>query len=414
MIFNGRDITTFWFTKDVKFDTSYYTDFERQEVASRGLLRSYLEVPTVRKIVVSIVCRAVSKYVLDQKIHEIADWLYSSGEAHLLTDRDASRYYIARCTAVEKPTFRGSTATFGITFTCSDFRPYNSETNQPIGDATTDLSNFTFNNKHCLNDMHCLFVLDSMVAIPKVNRNAYTIAGRDGTLRYDDEPATLDEKTLTGFLYFLDATSSTAMMSPQDIAQRQHDVASWLVNAKRARLIFDSDTSRYYEAEVIDQSEISFDKWTNGALKIKMTLQPYSTDIAAIQKSGSTSIIANMWLEFPLDDVVSDVGYTTPLIVAITNNGTNAISDLRVGYYDESNAEKYIRLYDAGFSLSAGQTVTINSLSYDVLIGSTSSLKSVKTGDFPVITPSGNKRIRLYSNVNATLGVSVTMNRRWL
>lgn len=414
MIFNGRDITTFWFTKDVKFDTSYYTDFERQEVASRGLLRSYLEVPTVRKIVVSIVCRAVSKYVLDQKIHEIADWLYSSGEAHLLTDRDASRYYIARCTAVEKPTFRGSTATFDITFTCSDFRPYNSETNQPIGDATTDLSNFTFNNKHCLNDMHCLFVLDSMIAVPKVNRNAYAIAGRDGTLRYDGEPATLDEKTLTGFLYFLDDESSTAMMSPQEIAQRQHDVASWLVNAKRARLIFDSDTSRYHEAEVIDQSEINFDKWANGVLKLKMILQPFSTDITASQKTDSVSLSAATWANFSLSEIVPDLGYTTPLVIALTNNGSDAITDLRVGYYDENNTLKTIRLNGAGFSLSAGQTVTINSLSYDVLIGSTSSLKYVKTGDFPVVTPAGTKRIRLCSDVATTLDVQVTLNRRWL
>lgn len=414
MIFNGRDITTFWFAKALKFDTTYHCAFERQEVTSRGLIRSYLEVPTVRTIVVSLLVRDRNKFVLDERIHEIADWLLSAGEAKLFCDRNDGRYFMARCTDIGIPKFAGTSATFDVTFTCSDYRPYDALTNRQIGNATTDLSNFTFNGKHCLNDMHCLFVMDSITAIPSVNRNAYTIAGRDGTIRYDDEPATLNENALQGSLYFLDAKSSTALMTPQDIAKRQHDVANWLINAKRARLILDSDTGRYYDAEVIDQSDLSYDKWANGMIKLKMVLQPYSTDVTPIKKSAKLTYTSAAYQPMNLADVVTEIGYTTPMIIDITNSGTAAVTDLKIEYVGENGKTKTMQLNGAGFSLAAKQKITINALTYDVLLGTASSLKFIKAGDFPVLTAAGNKQIRIYSNAATTLDVAVTLNRRWL
>lgn len=414
MIFNDRNIASFWHAKAVKFDTSYYTDFERQEIASRGLLRSYIEVPTIRKIVVSILVRAKTKYIIDAQIHDIADWLLSSGTSKLFSDRDQLRYYIARCTAVSVPSFSGLSATFQATFTCEDYRPYDAMTDQPIGDATTDLSNFTFDQKHCLNDMNCLFVLDNIIATPKVKRNAYEISGKSGTLRYDNCLAALEEKTMQGNLYFLKSSNSTALMTPQEISQRQHEVASWLINAKRANLVLDSDTTRYYEAEVIDQSELSFDKWANGMMKVKFILQPYCSDIEPAAASGEVAFTSAGWQNFSISDIAADIGYTTPLAILISNRGPHAVTDLSIGYYDENDVQKTMRLYDAGFSLPAGSSVTINSLLYDVLLDGTSQLKFVKAGDFPVVTPKGTKQIRIYANAATTLDVTVTMKRRWL
>lgn len=413
MIFANRDIKTFWYAKAVKFDTSYYADFSRQEVTSRGLLRSYIEVPTVRKIVVSILVRVKGKQSIDERVREITHWLISSGESRLMSERDQSRYYIARCTSVSIPKFNGMSATFNATFTCSDYRPYDAFTNKPIGDASTDLSNFTFNGKHCLNDLKCLFVCDNMQTIPSVSRNAYTIAGMSGTLRYDDGLAPLEEKMMQGTLHFLKGAGSTELMTQREIMERAHEVTSWLINAKRAPLILDSDSFRMYQAEVIDEGELSFDKWANGALKVKFTLQPHCTDIKARESNTTAQLASGQWSTVSLSDIAI-IGYTTPLEITITNNSSSTITDLRVAYYNEDNVEKSIRLYEGGFALSRGASVTINSTSNDVLIGGISSLKCVKSGDFPVITPCGNKSIKIYANASASVSVAVKFNARWL
>jgi phage-related protein len=413
MTFNGKDLESFGFAKATKFDVSYYSDFERQEITYRGLLRSYLEIPIVRKITVGAIVKDMDKYELDLRLKQISEWLYKTGEGKLMTKRDETRYYKARCIGISVPVFKGSSARFDISFECSDFRPYKSIDNTPIGEATFSSANFTFDGKHCLNDMHCIFKPSSLTAIPEVVRNAYEIAGRSGTLRYDDGLARLTEKTYTGTLYLLDPESSTNLMTEQQINERVHAIACWLINAKRAHLILDSDAGRYYEAEIITTGEISFDDWANGAIDITFTLQPYCQDIASAIIHSSLSLSASAYKDFNLS-AGGDVGYTTPLVLAIKNNGSSAITDLRVKYYDEDNAEKVLRFNGNSFALGAGQTLAINSITYDATIGSTQALKFINSGDFPVVTPKGNKKIRLYSNVATTLDVTVTMNPRWL
>ena len=102
------------------------------------------------------------------------------------------------------------------------------------------------------------------------------------------------------------------------------------------------------------------------------------------------------------------------MTISIKNNGSSAITDLRIHYYDESDTEKEMRFFANSFSLGAGQTLVINSLTYDAAIGSTSALKYINNGDFPVVTPKGTKKIRLRSNVATTLDITVTINPRWL
>ncbi len=413
MTFNGKDLESFGFAKATKFDVSYYSDFERQEITFRGLLRSYLEIPIVRQITVGAIVKDMDKYELDLRLKQISEWLYNTGEGKLMTKRDETRYYKARCIGISVPVFKGSTARFDITFECSDFRPYKSIDNTPIGEATFSSSNFTFDGKHCLNDMHCIFKQDSLAVLPEVMRTAYEIAGRSGTIRYDDGLARLTEKQMSGTFYLLDADSSTKLMTGQAVHDRIHAIASWLINAKRAQLILDGDAGRYYEAEVIDTGEISYEDWANGAITVTFTLQPYCQDIASKIVNNAISLSAAAWKDFSLS-AVGNVGYTTPMVLSIKNNGSSAISDLRILYYDEDNAEKAMRFYGNSFVLSAGQTLVINSLTYDATIGSTQALKYINSGDFPVVTPKGSKKIRLYSNVATTLDVTVTMNPRWL
>ena len=202
-------------------------------------------------------------------------------------------------------------------------------------------------------------------------------------------------------------------MTGQQVHDRIHAIASWLINAKRAHMILDGDAARYYEAEVIDTGEIKYDDWANGAISVTFTLQPYCQDIASKIVHSSLSLSAAAFKDFILS-AVGDVGYTTPMVLSIKNNGSSTITDLRIGYYDEDNAEKTMRFYGNSFALAADQTLVINSITYDATIGSTQALKFINSGDFPVVTPKGNKKIRLYSNVATTLEVIATMNPRWL
>ena len=414
MMFNGKDISAFWSAKAVKFSTNYYTAFDRQEITHRGLLLSYLEVPTVRRIEVDIVVKDRDKYLLDKTLHDMSDFFISSGEAKLFCDRNRKQYYMARCTEITVPEFAGHTAKFTVTFTCSDYRPYDFITNQPIGDATTALSNFTFDGKHCLNNMHCLFVLDSYNLIPKVNRNIYAISGRSGTVSFNSQAPTLEERSISGTLYFLNNDGSTTLMTPQQIDQRAHEVASWLVGAGRKPITFDMNTDLAVDAEFCEQSDISYDKWSNGEVNLKLTVQPHFYEKTAKTKTGSLTLIANTNTIFNFSDIVSSVGYTTPLVITIKNTGSSAITDLRIIYYDENNIGHTIRISSANFSLGAGSSIVINSNDYTVKIGTADALKHVTSGDFPVVTPKGYKRIYIMTNVNTTVDVTVSMNVRWL
>lgn len=413
MKFNDRDISAFWSAKAVKFSTNYHTAFERQEVAHRGLLLSYLEVPTVRQIEVDVVVKDRDKHLLDKTLHDMSDFLISSGEAKLFCDRNRKQYFIARCTEISIPEFAGHTAKFTITFTCSDYRPYDFITNQPIGDASTALSNFTFNGKHCLNNMHCLFVLDNYNLIPKANRNIYVISGRSGTLSYNSQSQALDERAITGTLYFLKADGSTSLMTPQEIDKRAHDVASWLVCAGRKPLTFDSNTDLCIDAEFCEQSNISFDKWENGAVDIKMTVQPYFYEKTEKTKTASLSLVRNAWSTVNVSDVISSVGYTTPLKISITP--ASPLTELYLHYYDEQGNYKLTLFRDNGFNVAAGQTMVIDGESFNVTIGTDNALKYLLSGDFPVLTPNGNKIIGFRSN-SESANISVTMSAkvRWL
>lgn len=413
MIFNNRNVNLFSHAKAVKFNVSYYTDFERQEIRKNGFLPYYLEIPTVRVIEVDILVRDNNEYDLDGKIRDIGNWLFEAGESKLICDRDQGKYYKARCTALSKPEFNGRTAKLKATFTCSDYRPYSVLDDKPIGGTGFSLDNFTFGGKHCLNDMKCLFVLEGISAIPTVSRNAYEISGRSGTIRYDDSLATLHEKKLTGSLYFLKDTGSTELMTPTEIFERQHEVASWLINSRRSALILDNDASRQYDAEVIAETDLKTDEWANGKMSVSFVLQPYSYDISQTVLTNTLSLSAGSYKDFSMYDI-SSIGYTTPIVLTIKNTGSSSISDLRIRYYNEDNSAKIMRFYSNGFALAAGSTLIVNSEKPDATLGGSAALKYLYSGDFPVITPKGMKKISLYSNVSTSLSVTAALNVRWL
>lgn len=412
MIFGNVHLASFGHCKVVSWKNNIFTDFERKELSYRGRVLAAVEVPTVRTIEATVLVRGSTVKDVDKKLADIGKWLYDAGTAKLFAERDTTHYYLARCTSASTPERSGASARVTVEFTCADNRLYNVYNDQPIVTAASDMSNFTFAGKHCLNDMGCVFVLESVDALPQAKINKYEIAGQSGTIRYDSGEGTMfAEKTLSGTLYFV-KQSRDGLMAEEEISQRLHAVASWLGNSGRARLVFDSDISRYYEAEVDGSQSLSRKDWENGSIKLKMVLQPYSCSIEQFTVQQSLILSASTAGEISL--AALEIGYVTPLIIEITNQSATTITDLRIQFYDEKDVLKTMRLQSGGFSLPSGQTLLIDSSSGDITQDGLTGVQWLKSGDFPVISVNGTREIKLISSTAATLGVVVKCNARWL
>lgn len=412
MIFGNVHLASFGHSKVVSWKNNIFTDFERKELSYRGRVLAAVEVPTIRSIEATILVRGSTVKDVDKKLKDIGMWLYDAGTAKLFAERDTTHYYIARCTSVSKPERSGASARITVVFTCADNRLYNVYNNQPIVTATSDMSNFTFAGKHCLNDMGCVFVLDSIDALGQAKINKYEIAGQSGTLRYDSGEGTMfAEKTLSGTLYFV-KQSLDGLMSEEEISQKLHAVASWLGNSGRAQLILDSDVTRYYEAEVESSQSLSRKDWENGSIKLKMVLQPYSSSVERFSVTKSIVLSANKAATVSLSAL--SIGYTTPLLIEITNQSSTAITDFRIQYRNEKNELKTMHLKSNGFSVANGQTLSVDSLSGDINRGGVSGVKWLESGDFPIVSVNGAKQILIISSTAATVSVTVKCNARWL
>lgn len=412
MIFGNVHLASFGHCKVIGWKNNIFTDFERKELSYRGRVLAAVEVPTIRTIEATVLVRGSTVKDVDKKLKDIGSWLYDSGTTKLFAERDTTHYYLARCTSVSKPERSGASARITVVFTCADNRLYNVYNNQPIVTATSDMSNFTFAGRHCLNDMGCVFVLDGIDALAQAKINKYEIAGQSGTLRYDSgDGAMFAEKSLSGTLYFV-KQSVDGLMSEEEISQRLHDVASWLGNSGRAQLVLDNDVTRYYEAEIESNQSLSRKDWENGSIKLKMVLQPYSCSIPQFSQTGSFVLRANT--ETTINLPLLAIGYTTPLLVEITNQSSTPITDLIISYRNEKNELKTMRLKSNGFSVSNGQKLSVDSLSGDIKRGAVSGVKWLESGDFPVASVNGAKELKIRSSTAATVSVTVKCNARWL
>lgn len=409
MNFAGTYLKSFGHCKVVSWKNSVYTDFDRKEIVHNGRVLAAVEVPTIRKIEAAILVRGGSYGDVQQKLENIAAWLYGAGTAKLCHETDLTRYFMARCTQVSTPEYNGHSARCTVTFTCSDHRLYASYDDQPVASEENNMSNFTFAGKHCLNDMGCLFVKDSEPAVPAVKGHVYEISGMSGTLRYNTGSPVLKESILSGTLYFV-KDSSDGRMTEAEITQKRHDVSAWLVNAERAAMVMDSDITREYQAEVIAEAPLTRKDWQNGCLKVKFVVQPVCESIETTSITTDLAIAANVAQTIDLTNLVPNgIGYETPLVIKITHAGGEAISSLVVGF-DES----YLLMDHEEFSFSAGSTITIDSKAGSVALDGASAMKYIASGDFPFLSVNGNKAISLRTDVAVTLSINVECNVRWI
>ena len=106
-------------------------------------------------------------------------------------------------------------------------------------------------------------------------------------------------------------------------------------------------------------------------------------------------------------------GYETPLVLSIKNTGSSAITDLSIYYTDMTGTEQQMRFYGGGFSLSAGQTLTVDGEDISSFVGSTNAGKWLYAGDYPRVKP-GAFTIKLKTAAASSVSVTVTARARWI
>lgn len=399
--------------KTLSVTDHFEADVEHQTVVRRGRIIASVRVPTVRKIDVTLLARARGKEELENLLGRVHAWLLDPGESELEVSGKKGVYYKARCTDIEPPEYSGPTARVSAAFSCVDYRPYNRYNHLPVDGADPPSDNFTFAGKHCLNDMHCMFVLDSMT-MPDVSPHKYSVSGRPGTIRYDAQEIALGERQLSGSLHFVGDMGEA--MSGEAIASRQHEVASWLILSGRAPLIFDSDITRAYQAELEQGASFSCADWENGKLSVKLTLQPEAADVQPSSLEMTLALSANAAQSFSLADAFPrGLGYPTPLVVEITNTGASAIADLRLFCKDRFGAYAHTRFYGNGFSLAAGQTLKIDGENALFSIGGVSAARYLESGSFPSVSPPpGVLALWVRTGAASSVRVRVTAKARWI
>lgn len=194
---------------------------------------------------------------------------------------------------------------------------------------------FTFNGLHSRDDMGLQYVeKDGHTIIPRIERNAYEIAGVSGTVLMPGE--TWKTIPFEGTLYPLQERATQAAAQ-----QLLRTVAKWLT-AGRCKLIFDYEPGVYYLAELSDQSKWSLKNWFGGELPIRFEAQPFAY---AVAETSATATATGSAVTVTLN---LSTGQPAPLVLKVKNTGAAPITGITVG-----------GITLAGMNLLSGQTLTI-------------------------------------------------------
>lgn len=203
--------------------------------------------------------------------------------------------------------------------------------------------NFSFNGLHCLRDFGCIYIEnDRRTVSPETRRNEYEIAGVSGTILLGDQVAH-SVYTLTGTL--VPMKSPESMQAAQELARR---VSAWLKSG-RGVLIWDYEPTQMHYAEVITATEWNTQAWMDGGLAITWQVQPYTYDL--------TPTVCRKTFEAGSNEMTVPVytGIPCPVSVAVTNEGTSAITRVKI-----STAAGQVVEMSKGLSLAAGAVLRLN------------------------------------------------------
>lgn len=202
---------------------------------------------------------------------------------------------------------------------------------------------FIFDGKHSRTHMGLIYAeKDGHIISPKIQRNAYEIAGVSGTVLLGGE--VWQTITFEGTLY--PAQERTTQREAQTMLR---DVAAWLT-AGRCELIFDYEPGVYYMAELSAATKWSLKNWFGGELPIKFEAQPWAYNVTA---DTATSTAAGNALTVTVN---AHTGESAPLRLTISNTGTAPITGVAVRFSGDSVDS----IVMAGMNLVSGQALLID------------------------------------------------------
>lgn len=244
-------------------------------------------------------------------------------------------------------------------------------------------------------------VLD--VRRPLVGTRRHTrveIPGRAGTVTFDEEPGdrVLDiEVDLQGDT-FADRRDSVRRL------------ARWAEVGTTARLVFDDEPDRYYDA-LLDNAPDAIERLRHGAATLKFAVGPYSSAIEL------TEIVLSATTNPDGDNLeVTDEVYAEPIIEITANGGT--VTALTVQINDDA-------LTWAGTPLAAGDVLTISAIADVVTLGANDDVDLTGafdedavdmadlSGRFPVLLPGTNPWSISWTGSATSLTIVITWRERF-
>lgn len=260
-------------------------------------------------------------------------------------------------------------------------------------------SNFTFNGRHCMNDMGLLYVENSGGRVITHARriNEYTVAGASGTIRFPGE--TFEKATLSGSLYPMESPKSEA-----DAQALMRQVAAWLYGP-RGRLIFDYEPDRYRIAEISGESKWSCREWLDGGLDVEFDVQPFAW---ALNPTRETHTVTDT-CAFALNMGDSQ---DAPLEAIIRNTGAAALTGISIS----RGSREWLF---AGMSVPQDGLVTITQ---EPPVGATITTGGIVTNALPyamqfdTVTVSGAADLAVALSFDGSGSADVTLQARgrWL
>ncbi len=256
-------------------------------------------------------------------------------------------------------------------------------------------SGFTFNGRHCRQDMGCWWIeKDGHPISPEIERNEYEIAGVSGSVLMAGE--TRQVLSFPGTLVMVDEPKTQT-----EAQARLRTLLAWL-DCGRQQLIFDYEPEVYYLAQVDKSTTWSLKNWFGGELSVTFTAQPYAYQVTAQTgttiTSGTTGDVT----------VQVDTFHDAPLMLTVQNTGTAPITgiDIMDG-----------KVHFSGMELAAGSSLFISmEAPIDAQDDTGASYLPYAESFTPILLGSGEKHIPItlsYGDGDPGAKITSSVRGRW-
>lgn len=352
MIYSNYDLEKSFGIKIISVKTSLIS--EKIDILEyKGSVLALCRKPETRTIDVDVLLKTSNSKDLYSKSVNLAKFLEATGFEKLILNETPNQYYLAKCIEISQPTITGSSSKFSLKFKCKKYYAYNLSNDKPIINVEEISTNFTYANKHCLNDLGLVFIQDSISILPKSSGYIYKIDGVDGTIRSDG--IMLEELSIKGDLFV--TNKDYTYLSSKELNSKIREIKRWLHQPSRERLIFDNDLEYYYLADCFSEINIKNDKWEQGSINVEFILQPYKYSCKETVLEKEFVFDTNSKLTFDSSDFISD--YETDFSLKIINQGTIKLS--HIGLLSSNNDKISISIYPP---LNTNDKLIFNSHNY--------------------------------------------------